>query len=406
MNSGLAGKRRFVLVLGCLTGLAAISIDMSLPAIPEMVRELATSLSLGQQIVTWFMAGLALGQLPAGLVSDRIGRMPVLYAGVLTFIAGGAICAFTGSIEQMLAGRFLQGIGASAGAVIARAIVRDVASGKEAARLLTIMVMIFTAAPMLAPMAGSLLVTVSGWRAPFIVIAVCGGLMLVGVNRGLRETRLPVRDHHILRQLWISLREFSRHRQCLFGVLLVLLTASGFLSLITSSSALIIEIYGYPVSQFGFIFALAGFAILLGSTFNRRLLLTYSSMQVMGVGAVLIGVAALQMLLIVWLDAAPFWWLWGNVCLYMLGTGLLLPNATAMALDPVPAFAGVAASIIGTVQNLAAALSSLVSSLLYDGSIRNVVINMGICGTAVFVSFLLRAQILGSKPLFAEEGAD
>ncbi|MEQ8205722.1 MAG: MFS transporter, partial [Woeseia sp.] len=288
MNSGLAGTRRFVLVLGCLTGLAAISIDMSLPAIPEMVRELATSLSLGQQIVTWFMAGLALGQLPAGLVSDRIGRMPVLYAGVLTFIVGGAICAFTGSIEQMLAGRFLQGLGASAGAVVARAIVRDVASGKEAARLLTIMVMIFTAAPMLAPMVGSLLVTVSGWRAPFIVIAICGGLMLVGVNRGLRETRLPMRDHHILRQLWISVREFSRHRQCLFGVLLVLLTASGFMSLITSSSALIIEIYGYPVSQFGFIFALAGFAILLGSTLNRRLLLTCSSMQVMAVGAVLI----------------------------------------------------------------------------------------------------------------------
>jgi len=88
----------------------------------------------------------------------------------------------------------------------------------------------------------------------------------------------------------------------------------------------------------------------------------------------------------------------------MFGTGLMLPNATAMALDPVPAFAGVAASIIGTVQNLAAALSSMVSSLLYDGSVRNAVINMGFCGAAVLVCFLLRAQILGSKPLFAEEG--
>lgn len=403
MNTGLVGKRRFILVLGCLTGLAAVSIDMSLPAIPNMVRALSTTMPLGQQIVSWFMVGLALGTLPAGLISDRIGRMPVLYAGVLVFIAGGTASAFAGSIEIMLAGRFVQGIGASAGAVIARAIVRDVASGKDAARLLTIMVMIFTAAPMLAPMGGSLLVTLSGWRAPFIAIAILGGLMLFGVNRGLRETRLPVRDHHILRQLWMSIREFAGHRQCLFGVMLVLLSAGGFMALITASSALIIEIYGYPVGSFGFIFALAGLSILVGSSFNRRLLARFSSMQVMGTGAVLIGFASLQMLLIAWLDTAPFWWLWGNVCLYMFANGILMPNATAMALDPVPAVAGVAASIVGTVQNLAAAISSAIGSLLYDGSVRNVVINMGVCGTAVLVCFLLRRVILGNRPLYAQK---
>lgn len=401
MNIALAGKRRFVLVLGCLTGLAAVSVDMSLPAIPGMVLELATSMTLGQQIVSWFMLGIALGQLPAGLISDRIGRIPVLYAGVLLFTAAGIACSFSSSIELMLFGRFVQGLGASVGVVVSRAIVRDIASGAEAASLLTVMVMIFTAAPMLAPLAGSLLVEFSGWRAPFVAIALFGGLMLYGVNKGLSETRQPVRDHDILRQLSYSVREFASHRQCIFGVLLLMLAAGGFMAVITGSSALIIEIYGYSVTQFGFIFALAGFSILIGSTLNRRLLRRYSSMQLIGIGASVMGFASLQMLLIAWLGAAPFWWLWGSVCLYMVGAGLMMPNATALALDPVPAISGVAASIIGTIQNLAAAGSSIIGSSIYDGTVSSVVINMGVSGSALFVCYALRRQILGGQPLYA-----
>lgn len=403
MNVALAGRRRFVLVLGCLTGLAAVSIDMSLPAIPDMVRGLATSMSLGQQIVGYFIAGIAVGQLPAGLISDRIGRIPVLYAGVGLFTIAGIACAASQSIELMLLGRFVQGMGASVGVVVSRAIVRDIASGAQAARLLSIMVMIFTAAPMLAPMVGSFLVAFGNWRTPFVAIAIFGGLILYSVNRGLQETRRPVRDHHILRQLLVSLGEFFTHRQSILGLLLVMLTAGGFMAVITGSSALIVEIYGYSVKAFAFIFALAGISILLASTLNRRLLLRFDSMQVIGFGVAMIAVAALQMLLIAWRGDAAFWWLWGAVCQYMFGTALLLPNATALALDPLPRTAGVAASIIGTVQNLAAAASSLISSLLYDGTVRNVVISMGVCGVGVTLTFLLRETIMSGRPLYVPD---
>jgi DHA1 family bicyclomycin/chloramphenicol resistance-like MFS transporter len=398
MNTGLASRRRFVLILGCLTGLAAVSIDMSLPAIPTMVFDFATTMSKGQQIVGLFMAGLALGQLPAGVLSDRLGRMPVIYAGVGIFTVAGVASALSTGIELMLMARFVQGMAASVGVVVTRAIVRDIASGVEAARLLTVMVMIFTAAPMLAPMAGALLVTTLGWRAPFIVIALFGAVMLFSVSSTLRETHIPVRgEHHLLRQLVMSAREFFSHRESVLGVLLVLLPAAGFMSLITASPALVIQIYGFPVKLFGFIFATAGVSILLGSTLNRRLLLRFTTMQMIGAGSTIVGVAALQMLIIAWLGEAPFAWLWATVCLYMFGVAFVLANATGLALDPVPKIAGVAASVIGTIQNLAASAGSIASGMIYDGTVRNVVVLMGVFGVATSLTFLGRNLILQER---------
>lgn len=389
MNTGIAVRRRFVLVLGCLTGLAAVAVDMSLPAIPALADALSTTLANGQRIVGLFMAGIAVGQLPAGLLSDRIGRMPVLYGGVALFTIAGVACTLSRNIELLLAARFVQGIGASAGIVLSRAIVRDIASGEQAARLLSIMVTILTAAPMLAPMFGGFLVTHWGWRLPFAAITVFGVLLLLGINASLRETHVPVREHHFLRQLVYSAREFFSHRQTRLGVLLVLLPSAGFMSLITASSALVIEIYRFPVGLFGPLFALAGLAVLLGSTLNRRLLLRFNTMTMIGFGATLIGAAALQLLVMAWLGEAHFWWLWPNVCLYMFGVGFLMPNATALALDPVPKIAGVASSLIGTIQTIAAACGSLVSSAIYDGTIRNVVVIMGVFGVATIATFLL-----------------
>ena len=399
MNTGLATKRRFIIVLGCLTGIGAVTIDMSLPSIPGMVQDFTATIGVGQQIVGVFMIGIALGQLPAGLVSDRIGRIPVLLTGVGIFTLAGIATSLATNMEIMLLARFVQGLGASVGVVVARAIVRDIASGRQAARLLSIMIMIFTAAPMLAPIVGGYLVSTFDWRAPFVAITIFGALILFTVSKGLQETRRPNREHHIFRQLAHSLVEFFSHRQSVLGILLVLLPAMGFMSMITGSAALIIEIYGYTVEQFGFIFALAGVSILVGSFLNRNLLLRFNGEQLSGLGATCIGIAAVQMLLIAWLGEANFWWIWGNVCLYLFGTSFLLANATAMALDPVPGIAGVAASILGTSQNLAAAISALISSAMYDGTIRNVVISMGIFGTLTLITFLLRSRVLGGQPI-------
>ena len=398
MPSHSPTSHRFVVVLGLLTGLIAFAIDISLPAIPPMVRDLGASMSTGQQVVGLFMAGMAVGQLPFGLVSDRIGRLPVLYAGIGLFTAAGIVTAISDDIGVMLIARVVQGTGSAAGMVLARAIIRDVSSGAHSAKLMSVKVMVFTAAPMLAPMIGSWLVTTWNWRWPFGATAAAGLMLLWGIRKSLHETLVPKVQPHPLQQLTDGVREFFSHRRSVFGVLIIMVTIVGIMSLISGSAALIVEIYGVDVKYFGYLFALTGIAILLGSAINRRLLQRFDALQMIGLGSAIAGTAGIQLLVMTWLGDAPFWWIWGNACLYMGATAFLLPNATAIALDPVPEIAGTASSLMGTIQSVAGAASAIVNSAFYTGTIVNVALVLGAAGIASPLLYLGRRFILTRKP--------
>ena len=399
MNSQLVHSRRFIVTLGLLTGMAALTVDISLPAIPAMVEALATDLTRGQQIVGIFMGGMAFGQIPAGLLSDRMGRMPVLTGGMIVFTLAAIVAAASNDITTMLVARFVQGFGAASAIVLSRAIVRDVSSGKDAARLMSLMTMIFTAAPVIAPTIGAVLTTQLGWRTPFIVVAVCAVMMLVALRRNLEETHTPNIGGHPLRQLLDSTREFFSHRQSIFGLLLLVMLPAGYMSIIAVSAALTVEIYGYSVEAYGVIFALAGISILLGSTLNRWLVTRFEVMSLIGVGVLLIGVSGAQLLLIAWMDGAPFWWIWFSVCLFMFTIAILMANTTVLALDPLPRIAGVASSILGTAQNIVGACGALLAAIIYDGSVRNSVVIMGGVSALVVAIFLLKPLIAPGPPV-------
>ena len=295
----------------------------------------------------------------------------------------------------MLAARFVQGVGGASAVVLSRAIVRDIASGKDAARLMSLMTMIFTVAPVVAPTFGALLVTQWGWRAPFVAIAVGGFLILAGIRLYLVETHTPNADGHALRQLQASIREFFRHRQSIFGLLLIVVPPAGFMSIIAVSSALAVEVYGFSIQAYGLVFALAGLSILAGSIINRLLVTRFELLPLIRAGVALMGFAALQLLVIAWLNAAPFAWIWGSVCLFFFAVPIILSNAMVLALDPLPRIAGVASSIIGTLQNVVGALGALLGAAMYDGSIRNAVLIIACAGIVVTGTFLLRSRICG-----------
>lgn len=393
MNADLLNRKSFIITLGLLTAVAALTVDLSLPAIPAMVGALDTTLTRAQQIVGIFMIGMACGQIPAGLFSDRLGRLPTLYVGMTIFAIAATVAAFANDMEVLLAARYVQGIGAASAIVLSRAIVRDVASGKDAARLMSLMTMIFTAAPVIAPSFGALLVSAWDWRAPFMVIALCGVLIMFGIRAYIPETHVPNVNEHPVRQLISSFRQFFSHRQSIFGLLLIILPPAGFMSVIAVSAALTVEIYGFSIQEYGLIFACAGVSILIGSAVNRWLVLRFDQLQLIGVGVALIFIASAQLAVIAWLDSAPFWWVWSAVCIFMFTIAILMSNATVLALDPLPRIAGVASSILGTLQNIMAATGALVGASIYNGTVRNAVIIMATVGLVTTGIFLLRPLI-------------
>lgn len=340
------------------------------------------------------MFGMSLGQIPAGLASDRFGRLPALYVGMTIFAIAATAAATANNMELLLAARFVQGIGAASAIVISRAIVRDISSGQDAARLMSLMTMIFTAAPVIAPSLGALLVSQWQWRAPLIVIAVCGYILLIGIKSNLVETHQPNATEHPLRQLRSSFAEYFSHRQSIFALLLLVLPPAGFLSVIAVSAALTVEIYGFSITQYGLIFACAGLSILVGSAANRWLVSRYEVMTLIKLGVLLIFASSSQLLVIAWLNAAPFWWLWSCVCLFMFTVAILISNVTVLALDPLPKIAGIASSIIGTTQNVFGASGAILAALIYDGSVRNAVVIMAAAGVLTAGIFLLRPLIV------------
>jgi DHA1 family bicyclomycin/chloramphenicol resistance-like MFS transporter len=403
MTKTLVARRSFVLTLGLLTAMAALTIDMSLPAIPEMVRSLATALPKGQLIVGAFMLGMACGQIPAGLFSDRLGRLPVLYAGMSLFAVAATVAAFAQSIDVMLAARFVQGIGGASAVVLSRAIVRDISSGKEAAKLMSLMTMIFTVAPVVAPTIGALMVAQWGWRAPFAAIAAGGMFMLIGIRSNLLETHTPNADGHPLRQLQRSFAEFFSHRQSIFGLLLIVVPPAGFMSVIAVSAALAVEIYGFSVKAYGLIFACAGLSILAGSIINRVLVSRLEIVPLIGIGISLMTLASLQLLLAAWMNSAPFAWVWGSICVFFFAVPVVLANAMVLALDPLPRIAGVASSIIGTIQNVVGASGAILGASIYDGTLRNTVVIIGGAGLVMLAIFLLRPLICGGPIVHRQE---
>ena len=392
MNINFIINKRIILVLGCLTGMGALSIDMSLASIPFLSFDLSADLSLSQYTVGFFMAGVGIGQIPLGLISDRIGRMPVLFFGLVIFVISGIVTSIANSIELILFARFIQGLGASAGLSVSRAMVRDISSGKQSADILSAMMMTFTFIPMLAPIIGGFLVHQIHWRMPFIAITVFGAIILFGVKKELKETGVVNKNIQIKEQFRKGIQEFIAYRISIFGMLLIVLSTIGYMSVITSSSLLIIEIYQIPVEWFGILFALTGLSVFVGSLINRRLLKRYKIIKIIGLGVILIGISSLSLLFIAKANQANFILLWGSVCLYMLGTGFLISNAMALALDPLPKIAGLAASIIGSLQNFGSSIGSIATGFIYNGSIRNVILLMGLCGLLTVLIFIFGAK--------------
>jgi MFS transporter, DHA1 family, multidrug resistance protein len=342
---------RFVITLGALIAIGPLTIDTYLPALPSITSDLETTSAAVQLTLTGTLIGLALGQLVIGPLSDALGRRRPLVAGMALHVLASLLCMVAPSIAVLGVLRVLQGVGVAAATVVTTAMVRDVSSGVGAARLMSRLMLVMGAAPVLAPTLGSQILRFTDWRGVFVALAVLGVVLIVVALTSLPET-LPV-QHRRRGGAVASLRSYGSLFSDRTFVGLVLLTGSSMGALfayVAGSSFVMQEQYGLSEQQFGLTFGAGSIALIGGTQLNGLLLRWYTPRRILssavvtgalsGVGLVVVaatGAGGLPGLLV------PMWGALGSA-------GLILPNAPALALSRHGEKAGAAAALLGAVQ--------------------------------------------------------
>lgn len=363
-----SGRLRFALILGGLTAFGPLSIDMYLPALPGMAGEFSAANAMVQLTLAAFVVGLGAGQLVAGPLSDAFGRRMPLLGGVALYILASVLCAMSPSIEVLIAARALQAFGAAAGIVIARATVRDLFSGVAMSRFFSALMLVSGVAPILAPIIGGQLLTVTSWRGIFAVLAAFGGLLLLVAALALPETlpetaRRPARIGGVLRT-YLSL---LRHRAFLGCALTIGLGFAGMFTYISASSFVLQDIYGLGPQTYSFVFGGGAIGLVAMTQINARLVGRFSQRGLLRTGllagttaAVLATVAAAAELgLPVLLPA---------IYLVVCSNGMVMPNAMALAMADHPDKAGSASALLGVLQFLVAGAASPLIGLFGESS--------------------------------------
>jgi DHA1 family bicyclomycin/chloramphenicol resistance-like MFS transporter len=360
-----------VLLLGSLTALGPLAIDMYLPSLPAISKGLhATSGEVGLTLGAFFL-GLGLGQLVYGPLSDRVGRRGPLIFGVATFLIGAVLCAIAPSIWLLVVARFLQALGGSAGQVVARAAVRDQFGHQMAARVLSLLILVLGLAPIVAPIFGGYLLLVGDWRAIFVFQAAVALAILIATVLGLKESRTQaMRDHSRSESPITTFRYLLGHPRIVGYTLAGAFNSGAFFAWISLSSYLLIEVYGVSPANFGWWFGANAFGFIGMSQVNAHLLRWHTPELVLARARL----ASMLFAGVTVLDAVSgFGGMLGVIVpLYAtLGSfGLVGPNTQAAAMNIDPARAGSISSIVGASTFGVGTVISTISGYLHDGTPR------------------------------------
>ena len=394
LSPRLRPRASVVLILGGLTAFGPLSIDMYLPGLPSLGRTLDAPAWAVQLTLTACLAGLALGQVLAGPLSDRFGRRRPLLAGVALYAAASLLCAAAPSVAVLVALRLLQGAAGAAGIVIARAMVRDMHSGAAAARFFSLLMLVNGLAPILAPVIGGQVLEVTTWRGVFVVLAAIGVLLVAAAAAGLRETLPPERRHP--GGIGETARTFGRllgDRSFLGHALACGLAFGAMFAYISGSPFVIQDIYGASPQLFSVMFATNAFGLVLASQVNRALLRRLEPRTILRTALSVQALAGVALLVVV----AAGGGVWGIVPLLFVvvaSLGLVMPNATALALADHPRVAGSASGLLGVLQFIVGAATAPLVGVAGRGTALPMALTIAVLG----VGGALSATALATGP--------
>lgn len=369
------------LLVTTLVALGPISTDLYLPALPALSRDLQRDEASAQLTLSVFLVGFGLAQLVYGPFADRFGRRPVMLAGLAVYCGASLACMFAPTMEALIAARLLQALGACAGPVVGRAIIRDAYGAHDSARALAYVSAAMAVAPMLGPVLGGALTVSFGWRANFAALAIFSTLQFFVVLFWLAETS-PSADRQATRPSRIAanfgrLLSSTRYR----GFLACSAAAySGLFSFISGSSFVLIDTYGLSPQWYGAAFGFVVAGYIAGTLISGRYAVRAGPRRMVCTGALFAALAGSAQLALQLAGVTGIVSILACVAAYMLATGLLLPSAVAGALAPYPDMAGAASALLGCVQMSVAACVGVLVGHLYDGSAFPMVLAIAICG--------------------------
>ena len=363
MPSSAVGKavwsrRRLVVLLGALSAFGPLSMDMYLPGLPSMARDLSAPAWAAQLTITTSMLGLACGQLVAGPLSDALGRRRPLLTGVAAYMVASLLCAAAPTVWLLLAFRLVQGLAGAAGIVIARAIVRDLHEGVEAARFFALLMLVGGLAPILAPLVGGALLHVTDWRGIFVALAGIGAVLLVAAWATFRETLAPANRHRggLVATLHVF-RGLVRDRPFMGYTLSAGLVFAAMATYISGSPFVLQDIHGISPQLFSVIFASNAIGIMAASQTSRALVGRYGPRAMLGAGVWIAAAGGLGVLVSVLADLGLAALL-PSLFVMVSSVGVVLPNAAALALADHPRTAGSASALLGVTQFATGALAA------------------------------------------------
>jgi DHA1 family bicyclomycin/chloramphenicol resistance-like MFS transporter len=366
-----------------------MAVDMYLPAFPVIAKDLGASEDHVQFSLMTFFAGLMLGQLFYGPLSDRFGRKPLIYLGLVAFAIASLGCVFAADARQLSILRFVQGVGGSIGMVVSLAIVRDLYTGKQAARLLSLVVLVLGAAPVVAPLLGSMVISVSSWRIIFVILALFGMMLLGFAAAILPETRST--ELRAVSKPADSLRQYARllvNGRYVPFVLAVSIAQAGFFAYLSASAPAFITVFGLSPFVFSLVFATNALGMMAAARVTPRLLDRFHAATIVRI-ALLVYLTAALILLAMTLSGQLSAVSLAVVLFVVVATlGCIMPVSSALAMEHVGAVAGTAAALLGAFQFGVGALASGVTAALSNGSVLPMVGCIAVCGlVATLIAF-------------------
>jgi DHA1 family bicyclomycin/chloramphenicol resistance-like MFS transporter len=361
------GGATLLVLLGTLTAIGPLSLDMYLPAFPAMTRDLGADQAGIQLSLTTCLIGLAVGQFVTGPLSDRWGRRRPVLIGVVAYSVLALACAAAPSAPLLAAARFAQGLAGGMGVVVARAVVRDLYAGREAAKYFSRLTLVFGVAPVAAPSVGSLVLRFGDWRAVFLTLAAIGLLLTVAVARRLPET-LPAerRSTGGLAATARTMRSLAADRVYLGYALTQGFAFAGLFAYISGSSFVFQDVFGVSAVAFSLVFGLNALALVTTGQVNARLLDRFHPRRLLA-AALVVGVVAAAGVLTGAL-AGSLAVVAVALFAFVGSLGMVTPNSTALALDAHARRAGTAAALLGGVQSVLGAFAAPLVGLGGEGS--------------------------------------